>query len=63
MDELYAVIRRAGGASYRPDNIAMTTDGRFAFIDTEHPDSEHDYESIVPYLSSEMRRYWSNLVE
>jgi len=63
LDELYAVISRAGGASYRPDNIALTTDGRFAFIDTEHSSGQHDYESIVPYLSGEMRRYWSNLIK
>src|SRR5262249_16327540 len=28
--------RERGGASYRPDNIPLTSEGRFAFIDTEH---------------------------
>lgn len=62
LDELYAIIERAGGASYRPDNIRLTREGRFAFIDTEHSSGEHDYDSILPYLSSRMGRYWSKLV-
>jgi hypothetical protein len=63
LDELYAIIERAGGSSYRPDNIRLTRQGRFAFIDTEHTGSERDFQSITPYLSSSMRRYWSNLVQ
>jgi hypothetical protein len=62
LDELYAIIERAGEASYRPDNIRLTREGRFAFIDTEHSSGEHDYDSILPYLSSRMSRYWSQLV-
>jgi hypothetical protein len=28
--------RERGGASYRPDNIPLTSEGQFALIDTEH---------------------------
>jgi hypothetical protein len=62
LDELYAIINRAGGTSYRPDNIPLTKQGPFAFIDTEHFTDRPDYESIVPYLSCQMREYWSNLI-
>jgi hypothetical protein len=63
LDELYAIINRAGGTSYRPNNIPLTRQGRFAFIDTEHSTDRHDYESIAPYLSCQMRGYWSNLIK
>jgi hypothetical protein len=62
LDELYAVLEGAGGVSSRPDNIAMTRQGWFAFIDTEYPPDLHDYESIAPYLSRQMRHYWSSLI-
>lgn len=58
LDELYTVIHGAGGASYRPDNIRLTKQGKFAFIDTEHTGDERDYESISQYLSPRMREYW-----
>jgi hypothetical protein len=63
LTELYAIINRAGGTSYRPDNIPLTRQGYFAFIDTEHSTDGHDYESIAPYLSYQMRAYWSNLIK
>src|SRR5215472_9381537 len=62
LDELYATINRAGGTSYRPNNIPLTRQGWFAFVDTEHSNDRHDYESIAPYLSCQMREYWSNLI-
>ena len=63
LDELYYIIERAGGASYRPDNIRLTREGQFAFIDTEHAAREGDFQSITSYLSSSMRCYWSNLAQ
>jgi hypothetical protein len=62
LDELYIIINHAGGTSYRPDNIPITRQGSFAFIDTEHSSDRHDYDSIVPYLSCQMRGYWSSLI-
>jgi hypothetical protein len=60
--ELYAVLEGAGGVSSRPDNIALTRQGWFAFVDTEYSSDLHDYESIVPYLSRQMHQYWSSLI-
>jgi hypothetical protein len=62
LDELFAIINRAGGTSYRPDNIPLTRQGWFAFIDTEHSNDLADYESIAPYLSFQMREYWFTLI-
>jgi hypothetical protein len=63
LDELYTIIDCAGGASYRPDNIPLTKKGTFSFIDTEHSCERPDYDSIVPYLSPRMRRYWTTLIQ
>ena len=63
LDELYAIIDRAGGVSCRPDNIALTKQGQFSFIDTEHSGETRDYESITPYLSQRMCNYWSSLTK
>lgn len=63
LDELCAIIDDAGGASYRPDNIPLTKQGRFSFIDTEHSSETRDYENISPYLAPQMGQYWSNLIE
>lgn len=62
LDELYAIISRAKGSSYRPDNISYTNGGKFAFIDTEYPTRGPDYKSIRPHLNHEMQRYWDKLV-
>jgi uncharacterized protein YozE (UPF0346 family) len=63
LNELYLVITKAGGSSYRPDNIWLTKYGKFAFIDTEYPRQKFDYHSIAPYLSEEMRSYWATLTQ
>jgi hypothetical protein len=63
LDELYAIIDRAGGVSCQPDNIALTKQGQFSFIDTEHSDETRDYESITPYLSPRMCNYSSSLTK
>ena len=63
LNELYLIITRAGGSSYRPDNIWLTKRGKFAFIDTEYPTQNFDYKSISSYLSPEMRNYWVNLTQ
>jgi hypothetical protein len=63
LNELYLIITKAGGSSYRPDNIWLTKHGKFAFIDTEYPRQKFDYNSIPSYLSPEMRSYWANLTQ
>jgi len=63
LDELYLILTEAGGSSYRPDNIWLSKNGKFSFIDTEYPHkTTPDYLRIRPYLSSENRSYWDNLV-
>ncbi len=63
LDELYMILSRAKGSSYRPDNIAYTNLGKFAFIDTEYPSKGPDFSSIRSYLNQEMLNYWDNLVK
>jgi hypothetical protein len=63
LDELYAIIHGAGGGSYRPDNICLTKQGRFGFIDTEHSGDQGDYVNIRPYLVPRMQQYWLGLCE
>ena len=63
LNELYLIITRAGGSSYRPDNIWLTKRGKFSFIDTEYSTQNFDYKSISSYLSPEMRNYWVNLTQ
>lgn len=63
LDELYTILSRARGSSYRPDNIAYTKKGKFAFIDTEYPSHGPDYDSIRKYLSPEMLEYWDKIVK
>jgi len=62
LNELYEIIVRAKGSSYRPDNIALTRNGKFAFIDTEYPTSGPDFKSIRYFLNSELCDYWDSLV-
>lgn len=62
LEELYCCISKAKGSSYRPDNIALTKTRKFAFIDTEYPEAEPDFDRIRHYLNSSMRLYWDKLV-
>lgn len=62
LDELYTIISRVGGSSYRADNIWFTCFNKFAFIDTEYPYHPPNFGSIAPYLSRSMRSYWQRLV-
>lgn len=63
LDELYYVISRAKGSSYRPDNIWYSYNNTFAFIDTEYPSKSPDYYSIREFLNASMREYWDSLVK
>jgi len=58
LDEFYAIITYAGGSSYRIDNVAYTTNGKFAFIDTEYNNKTPRYQDILGSLSPEMAAYW-----
>lgn len=62
LNDLYTIISRAKGSSYRASNIAFTQTGHFAFIDTEYPFEGPDFDGIRPYLNSEMKSYWDTLI-
>lgn len=62
LDELYKIISLAGGSSYRPDNIWLTTSNQFAFIDTEYPYRSPNFATVGHFLSRPMRAYWNRLV-
>ncbi len=63
LEELFEIISRCGGRSYRPDNIAYTKSGKFAFIDTEYPNVPPKYEKIAAYLSPKMAKVWKRIVK
>lgn len=62
LDELYYIISRAKGASYRADNIAYSRSEKFCFIDTEYPGRGPEYYRIGRELNSKMANYWNDLV-
>lgn len=59
--ELYGIITNASGSSYRADNVAYTTCGKFAFIDTEYAHKDPNFNTIHHYLSPEMGDFWKKL--
>lgn len=63
LNELYIIISRGKGSSYRPDNINYNREKKFAFIDTEYPEQSPDYKSIRRYLNEDMQNYWDYLVK
>lgn len=62
LKELYTIVSRLSKVSIRPDNLPLTTSGKFAFVDTEYVRGSPSYGFIRPYLSKEMRVYWDRLV-
>jgi len=62
LHDFYAILKFAGGDSYRATNVAYTQDGTFAFIDTEYKTRHPNYYTIQRYLSAEMAHYWGQLV-
>lgn len=61
LKEFYHIIRNAGGSSYRPDNVCLSRNGKFSFIDTEYPNHKPDYTVIGNYLDPKARHYWEKL--
>lgn len=62
LDEFSDIMIHAGGRSYRPDNVWITENGTFAFIDTEYPHFLPRYFEVLPYLTEEKGEYWKLLV-
>ena len=67
LDELYSIIKHGYGGSsvlYLPNNVPFTKNNKFAFIDTEGPQSDHPrLEFIKRYLSKKMQNYWDSLIQ
>jgi hypothetical protein len=62
LDELYCVLSHGFASAYLPFNVPYCKNGKFAFVDTEHPKRLVDYNLAKVYLSDEMRAYWDELV-
>jgi len=62
LDQLLDIMLKAGGKSYRPDNVWMTKSGKFAFIDTEYPHLTPKLHELFPYLTSERADYWKQIL-
>ena len=67
LDELYSIIKHGyGGHSvlYLPSNIPFTKNNKFAFVDTEGPQSDGlKLKMIKKFLSKEMQKYWDTLIK
>jgi len=66
LDELFVILTEVGLIdSVYIDNIPFTRDGKIAFIDTEHHQSNQEvpYHKLTRYLSPPMQNYWQKLIE
>jgi hypothetical protein len=67
LDELYSIIKHGyGGHSvlYLTSNIPFTKNNKFAFIDTEGPQSDNlKLKFIKRFLSKEMQDHWDKLIQ
>ncbi len=65
LDELYSIIKHGYGGSsvlHLPNNVPFTKNNKFAFIDTEGPQSDHvKFKFVKTYFSKEMQEYWDDL--
>lgn len=62
LDNLYKIVSKAGGRSYRPENIPYTKNKTFAFVDTEYPDHPGSYKDIERAIPTKLKPYWKELV-
>lgn len=62
LEQLYAVLKKCGGNSMRPDNIPFDKNGHICFIDTEYPKAHTNWNTIREYLSPKMQQVWDIIV-
>ncbi len=65
LDELYSIIKKGyGGKSvlHLIRNVPFTKHGKFAFIDTEGPQSDINLKYVKKHFSKEMQNYWDKLL-
>lgn len=62
IQELYCILSHGYSSCSLPSNIPYTTFGKFACIDTEHPQRMLPYHHVARHLSEEMAEYWNYLL-
>jgi len=62
IQELYCLLTHGYSSCLLPFNIPYTKDGKFACIDTEHPQRTMHFEHVPRHLSEEMGKYWRYLI-
>lgn len=60
--ELYCILSHGYSSCSIASNIPYTIHGKFACIDTEHPQRPLPYDHVPNHLSPEMGEYWNYLV-
>lgn len=62
IDELFCIISHGYGSTNLIHNVPLCHNGKFAFIDTEHPKRIPNYHYATQFLSPKMKDYWNKLV-
>jgi hypothetical protein len=62
IDELFCILSHGYSSNRLPFNTPLTISGKFACIDTEHPQRKLPLHRAGNFLSDEMREYWEQLV-
>lgn len=65
LDELYEILKHGHGGNGTvclSVNVPYVGDGKFAFLDTESPQSKLKLKNIKKYLSKDMEKYWDKLI-
>lgn len=60
--ELYCLLSHGYASTRLHHNIPYAHNGKFACIDTEHPQRHLRYDNVKVYLSDEMKSFWDKLV-
>ncbi len=65
LDELYTIVKHGYGGQGTlalASNVPYTKSGKFAFTDTEDPQTDPKLKNAKHYLSKEMGLYWDSLI-
>ena len=64
IDELFCVVSHGYASANLTQNVPLCKNGKFAFVDTEHPKrTKFQYRDALYYLSPKMKTYWKKLVK
>jgi hypothetical protein len=62
IQELYCILSHGYSSCCLPSNIPFTRRGKFACIDTEHPQRPLPFQNVGRHLSPDMAEYFNSLV-